>query len=348
MTHHPFPVFAGRAIPCERDETVPGGGEHETDMRSNPWLDRRPLHYAHQGGALEAPSTTLYAMRRAVHEHHADALELDVHRSADGVLVVCHDTTVDRTTPSTGAIHDLTLHELRRLDNAHWWSPGHDAIVGLADAAYALRGRFPDDASLGIATLEEVLVEFPDVFLNFDIKEVRPHRYEADLADRLRAHGRSTDVIVASFHDDALRAFSAYAPEIHVSLGPDDTFAFYDAVTNGSPHRALAPSQVALQIPASFEGIDVVTPTFVDAAHRHGLAVHVWTIDDELEMRQLLAMGVDAIMTDRPSVLAAVLATEDREPLRARSRTRREQLVHRGEVVAQHPAVGHPTPQRRT
>ncbi len=277
-------------------------------MTGNPWLARRPLHYAHQGGALEAPSTTLYAMRRAVHEHGAHALELDVHRTADGVLVVCHDTTVDRTTPATGAIHDFTLDELRRLDNAHWWSPGHDAVVGLMDEAYLLRGRFPDDPSLGIATLEDVLVEFPDVFLNFDIKEIGPHRYEADLADRLRAHGRTTDVIVASFHDDALRAFSAYAPEIHVSLGPDDTFAFYDAVTNGAPHRVFAPSQVALQVPASFEGIEVVTPAFVDAAHRLGLAVHVWTIDDEQEMRHLLAMGVDAIMTDRPSVLAAVLS----------------------------------------
>ncbi len=277
-------------------------------MTRNPWLERRPLQYAHQGGALEAPSTTLFAMRRAVRDHGAHALELDVHRTADGVLVVCHDTTVDRTTPATGAIHDLTLHDLRRLDNAHWWSPGHDAIVGLADDAYVLRGRFPDDPSLGIATLEEVLVEFPDVFLNFDIKEIGPHRYEADLADVLRAHGRATDVIVASFHDEALRAFSAYAPEIHVSLGPDDTFAFYDAVTNGAPFRAFKPSQVALQVPASFEGIEVVTPAFVDAAHRHGLAVHVWTIDHEDEMRHLLAMGVDAIMTDRPSLLSAVLA----------------------------------------
>lgn len=278
-------------------------------MRSNPWLQRRPLHYAHQGGALEAPSTTLYAMRRATREHGAHALELDVHRTADGVLVVCHDTTVDRTTPATGAIHDLTLNELRGLDNAHWWSPGHDAVVGLEDEAYKLRGRFPGDASLGIATLEEVLVEFTDVFLNFDIKEIGPHRYETELADRLRAHDRTTDVIVASFHDDALRAFSAYAPEIHVSLGPADTFAFYDAVTNGAPFRTFEPSQVALQVPASFEGIEVVTPAFVDAAHRHGLAVHVWTIDEEDEMRQLLAIGVDAIMTDRPSVLTTVLAT---------------------------------------
>ena len=277
-------------------------------MNRNPWLERRPLHYAHQGGALEAPSTTLYAMRRAVREHGAHALELDVHRTADGVLVVCHDTTVDRTTPATGAIHDYTFDELRLLDNAYWWSPGHDAVVGLEDEAYLLRGRFPDDRSLGIATLDDVLVEFPDIFLNFDIKEIGPRRYEAELADRLRAHGRTTDVIVASFHDDALRAFSAYAPDIHVSLGPDDTFAFYDAVTNGAPHRTFASSQVALQVPASFEGIEVVTTAFVDAAHRLGLAVHVWTIDDEQEMRHLLAMGVDAIMTDRPSILAAVLA----------------------------------------
>ncbi len=295
-------------IPCGRGNSCPSATHSGAEVTTNPWLERRPLHYAHQGGALEAPSTTLYAMRRAVYEHGAHALELDVHRTADGVLVVCHDTTVDRTTPATGAIHDLTLHELQRLDNAHWWAPGHDATTGLDDDAYVLRGRFPDDPSLGIATLDEVLIEFPDVFLNFDIKEIGPHRYEADLADRLRAYGRSTNVIVASFHDDALRAFSAHAPEIHVSLGPEDTFAFYDAVTNGAPYRTLSPAQVALQVPATFEGIEVVTPGFVDAAHRRGLAVHVWTIDDEHEMRQLLAMGVDAVMTDRPSVLAAVLA----------------------------------------
>lgn len=246
-------------------------------------------------------------MRRAVREFGADALELDVHRSADGVLVVCHDTTVDRTTPATGPISEFTLAELRALDNAHWWVPGHESVVGLDHAAYELRGRFHDDASLGIATLDEVLGEFVDIFLNFDIKEIGPVRYERALADRLRAFGRSTDVIVASFHDEALRAFSAYAPEIHVSLGPTDSFAFYDAFTNGTRQPALTPSQVALQIPSTFESIDVITAASVAAAHGAGLAVHAWTIDDATEMHQLLDWGVDGIMTDRPSVLADVL-----------------------------------------
>ena len=246
-------------------------------------------------------------MRRAVRDCGADALELDVHRSADGILVVCHDTTVDRTTPATGPIYEFTLAELRALDNAHWWAPGHDAVVGLHDDAYELRGRFPDDNSFGIATLDEVLHEFADTYLNFDIKEIGPGRYEHRLADRLRAYGRSTDVIVASFHDDALRAFSAYAPEIHVSLGPTDSFAFYDAFINGTPQPRLATNQVALQIPSTFESVDVITPESVAAAHASGLAVHAWTIDDEAEMHRLLDWGVDGIMTDRPSVLAAVL-----------------------------------------
>ncbi len=246
-------------------------------------------------------------MRRAVRDFGADALELDVHRSADGVLVVCHDTTVDRTTPATGPISEFTFAELRALDNAHWWSPGHEAVVGLHDAAYEFRGRFRDDAAFGIATLDEVLDEFTDTFLNFDIKEIGPVRYEHALADRLRAYGRRTDVIVASFHDDALRSFSSYAPEIHVSLGPTDSFAFYDAFTNQTPQPTLTSSQVALQIPSTFDGIEVITAESVAAAHAAGLAVHAWTIDDETEMHRLLDWGVDAIMTDRPSVLAAVL-----------------------------------------
>ena len=111
-------------------------------------------------------------MRRAVNDFGADALELDVHCTADGILVVCHDTTVDRTTPSTGPISAFTLAELRDLDNAHWWSPGHDAVVGLPESDYELRGRFRHDRSLGIATLAEVLDEFTGTFLNFDIKEI--------------------------------------------------------------------------------------------------------------------------------------------------------------------------------
>src|SRR5579872_468204 len=122
----------------------------------NPWLDRRVLGYAHQGGAREGPSSTLWAMERAV-AAGADALELDVHATADGQLVVCHDATVDRTTDGTGAIAALTLAELADLDNAYWWVPGEVVAPGRPDIDYVYRGRAMFETSLRVATLREVL-----------------------------------------------------------------------------------------------------------------------------------------------------------------------------------------------
>lgn len=273
----------------------------------NPWVGRRVLNYAHQGGAREAPSSTLYAMRRAV-AAGAHGLELDVHATSDRHLVVCHDATVDRTTEGSGRIADLTLAELQRLDNAYWWVPGsvvdHDAGAG----DYPLRGRAASDPDLRIATVVDVLDAFPDTFLNFDIKltapEVEP--YEELLAQVLLGHGRTDDVIVASFLDHATAAFATFAPGISTAASTGDTAAFFFAVRGGSPPPPTR--HHALQVPAELHGQTVVDGAFVAAAHEHDLAVHVWTIDDEEEMRRLLALGVDGIMTDRPSVLAAVLA----------------------------------------
>ena len=280
----------------------------------NPWLDRRVLHYAHQGGAREAPSSTLFALRRAV-ALGADALELDVHQTADGVLVVCHDSTVNQTTNKTGAIAEMTFAELRILDNAFWWTEqlteDQHADHHANHDAYVLRGKFPSNAEFGIASLDEVLTEFTSTFINFDIKETSPkvRGYERDLADTLRRYGRASDVIVASFHDVALERFRAYAPEIHTSLGPTQTLESAGLLWEGQQIPKGLPGQVAFQIPMRFDGALVVTPELVSAAHGAGLAVHVWTIDEPADMRELLACGVDGIMTDCPSVLAEALRT---------------------------------------
>src|SRR5207248_1003596 len=137
---------------------------------------------AHQGGAGEAPSSTLLALRLAV-AAGADALELDVHATSDGELVVCHDATVDATTDGTGAIADMTLAEVRRLDNGYGFTDG--------SGGHPYRGRAPGDPELRVATLREVLEAFPDVFLNLDIKQTAPEvtPYEAALAALLREHG---------------------------------------------------------------------------------------------------------------------------------------------------------------
>lgn len=275
-------------------------------MADNAWLTRRVLNYAHQGGAREAPSSTLFALRQAV-AGGADGLELDVHASADRTVMVCHDATVDRTTASQGAIATLRDPELRALDNAHWWVPGEVVTTEGAAADYVHRGKAPADDAFGIATLRAVLEEFPDVFLNLDIKQTTPavEPYEHLVADLLREFGRTDDVIVASFEDRATDAFRAYAPEINTSCGTMLTTAIWQAVQDDAPLPESP--HVALQVPAAVGEIVVVDERFVARAHDHGLAVHVWTIDEPDEMERLLDLGVDGVMTDRPSVLEAIL-----------------------------------------
>jgi len=272
----------------------------------NPWLERRVLGYAHQGGAKEGPSSTLHAMRQAL-ANGADALELDVHATRDRELVVCHDETVERTTNASGRISELTLAELQQMDNAYWFVPGEVVAPGRDEADYVHRGKAPADPEFGIATLRSVLDAFPGVYLNLDIKQTAPdvEPYEADLAALLREFGRSDDVIVASFWDAATDAFHAHAPEIHISAGTLATAAFWEAVQKGEP--APATPHVALQVPPMFQDIVVVDERFVARAHEHGLAVHVWTIDDPAEASRLVALDVDAVITDRPAAVTPVL-----------------------------------------
>jgi glycerophosphoryl diester phosphodiesterase len=250
----------------------------------------------------------MYAFRQAL-ANGADALEMDVHATLDGHLVVTHDATIDRTTPFSGRIDGLLLSDLQELDFAHWWAPGYDAIDSLEPGQYLLRGKATEDAGLRIATLTEVLEAFPDVFLNFDIKGGAVP-YEGLLADCLRRYQRSTDVIVASFHDDALGRFRAAAPEVHTSTALQESFDISTAILQGRVTDVHA-SIVALQIPYRFEGTDtpLFEATFVDRAHETGLAVHVWTIDDPDDMHEILNHGVDGLITDNPSVLQDVLNT---------------------------------------
>jgi glycerophosphoryl diester phosphodiesterase len=276
---------------------------------TNPWLDRRVLAYAHQGGAWEAPSSTLFAIRRAL-ELGATGIELDVHATADGVLVVSHDGTVDRTTDGRGAIHAMTFAEVRALDNAYWFAPGADVTEGLDPADYPWRGRAPADPDFAIATLDEVLAlldQHPDVALNLDIKATAPavEAYEEELARRLDEHGNTGRVIVASFLDIATENFRRHAPGIATSAGTLATGEFWRAVHQAEPVPAM--SAVALQVPAGRGDVVVVDERFIEAAHGAGLAVHVWTINDRQEMDRLVDLGVDGIITDVPTTLVDLL-----------------------------------------
>ena len=288
-------------------------------MTNNPWTDG-PLVIAHQGGAAEAPSSTLFAFATA-QRSGATMFELDVHATADGHLVVLHDPTVDRCTDGAGQVDQLSLDEIRRLDAAYWFEPDIGVVHDRPADAYALRGiatgdREPPDGftadDFTVPTLASVLERFPDVLVNVDIKQTAPATapYEAALAEVLRSTGRTHNVMVGSFSDAALAQFRLLAPEVATSAGPEEVLAFWTFV-NG---EAGAPPQInyrALQVPELYGDLTVVTDQFVASAHESGLAVHVWTVDDEPSMHRLLDYGVDGIVSDRPSRLAHVVARRE-------------------------------------
>lgn len=299
-------------------------------LDANPWLERRVLNIAHQGGEIEAPSDTLFALKTAVAKG-SDVLEIDVHATSDGEIVVLHDTTVDRTTDGEGRVDATTLEEIEQLDAAYWFVPDcgtcHDQPVG----RYRYRGYATGDRQIPaglhqqygldepftpndftIPTLREVLKTFPDTLINIEIKNHLPHTtpYVQELVDLLSEVGRTDDVIVVSFLDHAVEHFKALAPEVHTATATAETAAFW-ASAQGPLPGAPNPRYQALQVPIEFEGQPVVTREFVARAHANGLAVHVWTINDVDAMRWLIGIGVDGIMTDRPTLLEELLAEYD-------------------------------------
>jgi glycerophosphoryl diester phosphodiesterase len=269
------------------------------------WLSRRVIAFAHQGGSFEGPSSTIAAIEHAL-AAGANAIELDVHATIDRHLVVCHDETVDRTTNLHGEIARLTLAELNEMDNAYWWISGDVVSPGRAANEYLFRGRAPRDRRYAVATLEEVAVAFPGVLLNLDIKRTSPdvEPYEALLGEELRRLERTRSVIVASFHDDAIQRFRSFAPDVATSAATNETATFYFTSLEGAP---VVPPASTFQVPATYGEIDVVTESFVSAAHDAGVAVHVWTINEVDEMARLVDLGVDGIVSDRPTPLAALL-----------------------------------------
>jgi glycerophosphoryl diester phosphodiesterase len=261
-------VAAALAIRSGKTRPVPAG-----------W----PVNVGHRGASVRYPENTLASFRGAV-EAGAGGLELDVHLTRDGHPVVMHDPKVDRTTDGFGTVSGMTLAEVRRLD------------VGGA-------GR----ADEGVPTLREVLAAFPDVSVNIDIKDSRLPGAEEVVLGVLREAGAMRHVLVASVDHGVLRRFRK------ISDGRCDTGAsrleigvFWGLSLLGL-ERLLRPAYAALQVPVTYGSLRVVTPRFVRAAHSLGVRVDVWTINDPNEMRRLLDLGVDSIMTDRPEALAEVL-----------------------------------------
>lgn len=277
--------------------TSPTGRRVPLPRPRRPYLTHeRPLFFAHRGGAALAPENTLAAFANGL-SFGADALELDVHLTRDGALVVCHDPTVDRTTDGAGPIAARTLGELRRLDAGYRFSPDDGRT-------FPFRGK-----GVTIPTLREVLTTFPDVRVNIDLKDADAACGEQlwRLAQELGAEDR---ILAGSFSDAGLAEFRRLTGgRVATSAAPNEVRRFMLAALTRITAR-LRPAYDALQVPETWRAIRVVSPTTLRAAHRLGLAVHVWTVDDRPTMDRLLAWGVDGLMSDRPDLLAAALADD--------------------------------------
>jgi glycerophosphoryl diester phosphodiesterase len=282
----------------------------------NPWLGDPVMNMAHQGGEDEQPSNTMYAFRKAI-AAGADMLELDVHSTRDGRLIVMHDWTVDRTTDGTGYVTELTLAQVRALDAAHDFVPGRNAVEGLPARRYPLRGVRTGDRrpprgfsrdDFRVPTLAEVLRRFPRTPINIEIKgrddDEAQFLRNAELLAAMLDGTRRRDLIVVSFNQRAVDRFHELVPDVAVAPGIDGVARF---LLSGQP---AGDGVVALQIPITFDTagqtLQVTTPDSVLRAHRSGYAVHVWLGNDEENRRvydRLLDMCVDGIMAAAPKAL---------------------------------------------
>ena len=263
-------------------------------MRLHPYLDAPlPLAFAHRGGASDEPENTLPAFAHAV-DLGFRCLETDAHVTRDGHVVAFHDDILDRVTDRRGAISDLPLGDVLAADAGWTFSPD-------GGRTFPRRGR-----GIRVPTLAELLESWPDVRVNIDAKS---DAVVVPLASLLRRMGVLDRVCVGSFSDARLRRVRRLlGGSVCTSMGPRAVAAARIAAWGGRMPRLGAD---CLQVPPRQGPIAIVDASLVRAAHRAGLHVHVWTIDEAAEMERLLDVGVDGLMTDRPEVLRDVLRARD-------------------------------------
>jgi glycerophosphoryl diester phosphodiesterase len=253
---------------------------------------RRPWLVAHRGGAALAPENSFPAFERAA-ALGADAFELDVRLSSDGAVVVFHDAETTRLTGEPGTIEARTVGEIRRLDAGFSYA---------ADADHPWRGR-------GVAppTLAELLERFPAMRMNIEAKTSDP-ALGAALVATVEAARAVDRVCLGSQHDAQGERLRALLPEACHFL-PEGAATCHVMAARSEGATGCPKGWDVADLPLRLEGTDllVVDLRTVERLHAEGLAVFVWTVDDEVDMRYVLEAGVDGVMTDRPDLLARVL-----------------------------------------
>ncbi len=247
-----------------------------------------PLVFAHRGGARLAPENTIPALDHGM-RLGADGIEFDVQLSADGVAVVIHDPTLDRTTDHRGPVAQLTAAQLAGVDAGFRFE---------VDGAFPFRGQ-----GIGVPRLDEVLPRHPDSRIIIEMKGGSP-----ELARAVGACVRKADAVdrvcVGSFHASSIAVIRAEFPEIATSAAqPEARWALHRSwmrwpFTSDRPYCAF-------QVPEFAGRMRVVSRHFLRYVHREGHVLQVWVVNERADIRRLLDWGADGIISDRPDVAVA-------------------------------------------
>ncbi len=266
-------------------------------LRSQPapdypfFVNPGPLVIAHQGGDGVRPSNTLASFEYAA-SLGVDVLEMDIHSTADNVLVVMHDATVDRTTDGTGAIHQMTLAQLKQLDAGYDWP--------YEGETFPFRGQ-----GITVPTLEEIFQAFPQWRMNIEIKQQEPS-IVTPLCQLLAQYQMKERVLIASFHGETMREFRQNCPGVATSMVEDEIRPFFALNLLFLSAIYQTPGK-AFQVPEYSGDLHVVTERFIQNAQSHNVDVHVWTVNETADMQRMLDLGVNGIITDYPDRLLTLL-----------------------------------------
>lgn len=266
-----------------------------THPSSHPFFEvSNPVIIGHRGAAGSAPENTLASFARGL-ELGATILESDIHATRDGVAVLIHDSSVDRTTNGRGPVADLRLDELRDLDAGHLFSTD--------------QGRsFPERGQgVRIPTLEDAFEAFPDAHFNLEIK-ANPEALVARVIELVEKYDRAERTLLTAGENPIMLELRQQRKIRNGNFAIGASTADVLAVIKAALANLPAPEDVmALQIPEDFGGRPLVTKQLIEFAHAAGINVHVWTINQPEQMSRLLALGVDGLVTDHPERMAELL-----------------------------------------
>lgn len=275
------------------------------ERKKHPMLEmNRPLVMAHRGGAGLAPENTLAAFRHAT-TLGVDVIELDIHLTKDGHLVVIHDETIDRTTDGSGKVNELTLAEIQSYDAGfHFVDP---------DGRHSYRGQ-----GVVVPTLEAVFQEVPkEMRFTIEVKDTNdPDLYEEiglQLWDLLVAYDVQDKVLIGSFDQRILDMMTDIsAGKAIISAGKQEVTKFVLLHKLGL-HTLYKTKVDSIEMPVKVAGVDLIDPKLIHAAKRRGMDVHYWTINNLETMEELLELGVDGIISDRPDIMIDLLDEREKE-----------------------------------